>query len=114
MSKKVLIIDDDETNCFVFGKILEKMGYDPTLTYSGISALRKIGSNAYDLILIDIRMPIMNGYECSKQITEKLKEKTPAIIAITASSPKDCRYINTFINKPCSRSDIQNAINDSS
>lgn len=109
--KSVLIVDDDDTNCFVFSKILEQLGYQTKCATNGYNALNIALTQPFNLVILDIRMPVMNGYECSDKMLDMLGKDCPPIIAITATtSPKPSNSIKTFISKPCSKSDIKNAI----
>jgi CheY-like chemotaxis protein len=85
MAKKVLIVDDDPDITKVISFRVKKAGYDTETAQNGQEALDKLKKEKFDLVLLDIKMPVMDGYEFCKIVNadESLK-KTP-IIVITAS-----------------------------
>jgi len=82
IDKKVLIVEDNRINQIVTKKILEKNGIICTIAENGQIAIDKIKENTYDLVLMDINMPVKNGIEASKEIRKF--NKTIPIIALTA------------------------------
>lgn len=78
----VLIIDDAKELCTAVKKCLESRGYGVDTAYDGKSGLRKALTNEYDIILLDIMMPQMNGYEVIKKLRAE-KRQVPTIM-ITA------------------------------
>lgn len=85
--KKILIVDDNETNRLVATTILES--YDVLLSEAenGAVAVKKMSQGQYDMILMDIQMPELNGYEATKMIRENLNSQIP-IVALTANAIK--------------------------
>lgn len=86
--KKILIVDDDFISCELLKNLLKKeFNYD--IVYNGDDAIKLFLKNKYDAILMDIKMPIMNGIESTKIIRKYEKEnnidRTP-ILVITAIS----------------------------
>ena len=64
----ILVVDDCQDNLFLMQLILENQGYLVELADSGIEAIRKINYQKFDLILLDLMMPRMNGYDVIKYI----------------------------------------------
>jgi PAS domain S-box-containing protein len=79
---KVLLTEDDKVNQMVISRILKERGYCIDTACNGLEAVHMCEKNSYDVILMDIQMPVMDGIEATKRIREKNKH-TP-IIAITA------------------------------
>jgi diguanylate cyclase (GGDEF)-like protein len=79
----LLIVDDTETNIDILVELLGEK-YDIVVALDGESALQAANENALDLILLDIMMPVMNGYEVCKKLKEKDQTKDIPVIFITA------------------------------
>lgn len=102
---KVLLVEDHDINQLLGKTLLEEQGIITTLAENGKEALLKVEQERFDLILMDIQMPVMNGEEASKIIRKQLKIDTP-IIALTAHAIKgeSEKYLNSgmndYVNKP--------------
>ena len=105
-NKKILIVDDDARNIFVLAAALEEYGAEIIEAENGKVALEKLENEVCDLILMDIMMPVMNGYEAIKAIRSTDAIKHIPIIATTAKSLKGDREkcmeagANDYISKP--------------
>jgi len=77
-SAKILIIDDDESIRKVLASILQDKGYEADTAKDGEEAIKKAKNNFYNLALIDIRLPDMEGIE----LLNKLKDSTPKMVKI--------------------------------
>lgn len=84
VGKNVLIVEDDEVSFILLNEILSSYNINPTRAINGKDAIHlfKLNKYAYDLVLMDIRMPKLNGYEA----TRKIKEMNPnvPVLAVTA------------------------------
>lgn len=103
--KKVLLVEDNKINRLIAGKSLEIIGCIYKEAVNGLEALEFLKNESFDLILMDIQMPEMDGIEATKIIRKELKIKTP-IIALTANVFKQdidsylAVGMNDFIIKP--------------
>lgn len=103
-NKSILIVDDNRINQKVTQKILEKSKVICTIAENGKDAVEKVKQASFDLVLMDVNMPIMNGMEATKQIRE-FNQDIP-IIALTAVEIKEMRDeiyqagMNDIIVKP--------------
>lgn len=79
--QKILIIDDEISICNGCKMILSENGYDVDMSLSGREGLEKILNNSFDLVLLDIRLPDMNGIDILKKI--KIKKKETCVIIMT-------------------------------
>ncbi|MCX7661359.1 MAG: response regulator [Candidatus Omnitrophica bacterium] len=70
MPKKILIVDDEELVSQSLKKLLQKEGYQPYTVKNGREALRKIKEIDFDLLIVDVRMPQLDGIETIKRIRE--------------------------------------------
>ena len=109
--KKILLVEDNELNQEIAVEILKEAGFVVEVANDGSVAVEKMESSndkQYDLILMDIQMPIMNGYEATRQIRAMKKEhcKKIPIIAMTANAFEDDRALaaqagmNGYLTKP--------------
>lgn len=111
---KILIVEDNKINQMVTKKLLDKCNYGYEIAENGLQAIELIKKKKFDLILMDIHMPILNGFEASKKIRE-LGVFTP-IIALTASDKNEIinemvlSGINDILVKPFEIKDLQTII----
>lgn len=102
--KKVLIAEDNKTNQLLIISLLEDTEVDIDIANNGQEAVDKFNTNSYDIILMDLQMPVMNGYEATQTI-RKIDKNIP-IIALTANVLKEDREktntigMNEHLNKP--------------
>lgn len=105
---KILVAEDNDINVFLAQKLLNNLDIKPDLARDGLIAVEKASENKYDIILMDIHMPNMDGLEATKTILSSLpKEQQPkAIIAMTADAFRENEEaclkagMNDFISKP--------------
>lgn len=83
-NKKILLVEDNELNYEIAKTVLEEAGFIVDGASNGKEAVDKASDNTYDVILMDIQMPIMDGYETTKEL-RRLGNRTP-IIAMTANA----------------------------
>jgi CheY-like chemotaxis protein/signal transduction histidine kinase len=105
--KKVLIVDDDMRNLFALSKVLDDKGMIVIEAENGKVALEKLEKESdIDIVLMDIMMPIMDGYETMRQVRLKKEFKNLPIIALTAKAMKDDHErcikagANDYLTKP--------------
>lgn len=82
---KVLVAEDQEINRFIIGKIFSKIGLIPEFAINGGEAYSAICTKTYDLVFMDIQMPIMTGIEVVEKL-QKLQITLPKIVALTSNS----------------------------
>ena len=105
-NKKVLVVDDDMRNVFALSKVLKEAGMDIIKAENGLVALSRLEDDDFDIILMDVMMPEMDGYECIKKIRTQSRFKDLPVIALTAKAMKEDRQIcinagaNDYIAKP--------------
>jgi CheY-like chemotaxis protein len=83
---RILLAEDNLVNQLLIKKVIEKAGFYLELANNGIQALEKLSQNKFDLVLMDVQMPDMNGLETTNEIIRIYKEDRPKILAITAGS----------------------------
>ncbi|MGV3527749.1 MAG: response regulator [Flavisolibacter sp.] len=80
----ILIVDDRPENIFSLKSILERNGFETDSALSGEEALKKVLNNDYELIILDVQMPMMDGYEVAEELTGYGKTKDVPIIFLSA------------------------------
>jgi len=82
--KNILIIEDNEQNLYLATFILEKHGYKVVQARTGMEGIAVVKDTSVDMILLDIQLPIMDGYTTAGKLRKVLGEKKIPIIAITS------------------------------
>jgi DNA-binding LytR/AlgR family response regulator len=114
--KSILLIEDDEYLRENISEILKNEGYFVKLASSGLSGLRALSKQEFDIIICDIMMPQMDGYEVLKAVKSRSTDVPPTFIFLTAKTERsDLRYgmelgADDFITKPFTRDDIIKSI----
>ena len=112
--KKVLLVEDNQINVMVGKQILEKANLVVDVAYDGLVAVNKVRENDYHVLLMDIQMPVMDGYTAAKEI-RKFNTKVP-ILALSASVFQEVKDkmlesgMDGFIFKPFDPEDLLNKI----
>jgi PAS domain S-box-containing protein len=102
---KVLVVEDIALNQLLMKTLLDDFGFECEIAENGKIAIEKLQTKSYDIILMDLQMPEMNGFEATEYIRSKMKSKTP-IIALTADVTTvdlaKCKSVgmNDYIAKP--------------
>lgn len=86
---RVLIVDDNKDNIFIASQYLKQWNVPYDTATNGEEALEMVKLDIFDLILMDMQMPIMNGFECSKEIRKLKLSKSPTIVAFSASTKEE-------------------------
>lgn len=113
----ILIAEDHPVNQQLMQAYLKKRGYVPDIALNGEEAVRAVLSNHYDLVFMDIQMPIMDGIEATGIIREKLG-LTPIIIAATAFARDEDKMMclsagmQDFISKPISIKELDRVLRE--
>lgn len=109
----ILLVEDNAINQKVALRMLERLGYHADVAASGADAIRAVRRQRYDVILMDIHMPGIDGIEATKQIVnDELLQYQPYIVALTAAAQSEdeerCRNagMEDFLTKPIRTGDI--------
>jgi len=89
MAKKILIVDDSLTVRMYHKQILDKEGYECDEAENGMEALEKAQQNEYDAFLVDINMPVLDGYSFVKRLRQGEGNTAPVIMVSTESEDMD-------------------------
>lgn len=119
MNKKILVAEDSSVIQNLTKRILTMQNYDIVAVKNGKQVLDRLAKDDYDLLLLDLNMPVMDGVECAKKIRsdENEKIKNLPIIAITGNaknlSMEDFHQlgINDYLPKPLNYDDMVDMVN---
>jgi len=114
---KIMLVDDEPEFTFIIRKILEKEGFQVVETHSGRECLEKVESENPDLILLDIMMPEMDGWEVCKRIKENEKLSSIPIMMLTIKFQQDFKLksfeyagCDGYITKPINKEKLLKAV----
>ena len=116
MPLNVLIVDDNNINVILLKHILESKGFSPSIASNGKEAVDQVSVEDFDIVLMDLQMPVMDGYEAIKCIRENGKNAQPRIVVVTAFIADENREMaisigaNAFISKPISQEELFKAM----
>ncbi len=119
-SKKVLVAEDSSVIQNITKKVLQFQNYEITSVKNGKQVLDKLQKQNYDILLLDINMPVMDGMECARRIRSMQDEKLAQIpiVAITGNaknySMEDFKEvgINEYLQKPLNFDRLVEVVND--
>lgn len=109
---KILIVDDEKINLRLLGSIVRNSGYEYETAQNGIEAIEKTKEFSPDLILLDIMMPEMDGYEACEKLKKDPKTQHIPVIMVTALGDRDSRIeglkagASDFLSKPVDSTEL--------
>jgi CheY-like chemotaxis protein len=119
MPLRILLAEDNKTNQEISILILERLGYRADVAGNGVEVLQALGRQSYDVILMDVQMPEMDGLEATRRIRKDFSRRDqPCIIAMTANAMKeDCEQcmaagMDFFIGKPVKVEELVRNLNE--
>ena len=116
MAYKLLVVDDDKDAVETLEKRLSQEGYKVAVAFDGEEALLKIKEVDPDIILLDLMLPKLNGFEVLKEVREKYKDRWRPIIIISAETDLEAvkksynLEADHYLTKPCTIDNILRGI----
>jgi signal transduction histidine kinase/HPt (histidine-containing phosphotransfer) domain-containing protein/ActR/RegA family two-component response regulator len=119
LAPRILLAEDNVTNQIVSNGILHKLGLGANVVANGAEAIQALESTDYDLVLMDVQMPVMDGFETTRQIRDpssKMMNHQVPIIAMTAHALQGDRErclasgMNDYVSKPLSARDLSEVL----
>lgn len=113
---KILVVDDDKDIVERLKSKLEREGYKPIVAYDGKSALKKVAQEDPDIILLDLMLPKLNGFDVLREIRQKHNERWRPVIIISGRDEMDSLKkgysleADHYLIKPCNLEDILRGI----
>jgi signal transduction histidine kinase/CheY-like chemotaxis protein/ligand-binding sensor domain-containing protein len=114
----ILLVEDNVINQKVAIQVFKKLGYQIDAASNGKEALEFLAEKKYDFIFMDVQMPVMDGYETTRNIIHLYREQRPKIIAMTADVTKEGRKkcfesgMDDYISKPFKVEEIITALRE--
>jgi CheY-like chemotaxis protein len=115
---KILVVEDNATNRRLVRLFLKKLGHDAEEAENGYDGVEKAAAKRYDLILMDLEMPGMDGYEATRLIREAQNGFSPFIVALTAHALPEHRErslrsgMNSYLSKPVKLADLKSVLRE--
>ncbi|MEL7342445.1 MAG: response regulator, partial [Bacteroidota bacterium] len=118
---EILLVEDNPVNQRVVMRMLEKLGFQPDWVADGQAAIEATTQKQYDLILMDLELPVLNGIEATKQILFNCRQRTakslcPLVIALTANTTVEYQHqclasgMQDFLAKPVRTKELEKMI----
>ncbi len=110
---RILVAEDNSSNQKVLVKMLKRMGYRPDAVADGQEVIQALERQSYDLILMDVRMPEMDGITATQMIRKLLPKNGPTIVAITAYALESDREkcleagMDDYLSKPVQKNELE-------
>ncbi len=112
MTKSILIVDDEQNIVISLEYVMKNAGFNVAVAYDGEEALEKVKENVPDLVILDVMMPKLDGFEVCKKIRENPAWKSVRIVMLTAKGRDSEREkglsfgADDYLTKPFSTRDI--------
>lgn len=115
--KKVLIIDDDVDMRRLISFGVTRSGYDHVLAENGVEAIQILTTQQFDVILVDIMMPVMDGLRFLRWLKQEVKSTTPVIVLTSTQKPDLLSEVKemgaaAFVEKPVKLVDLLARMNE--
>jgi PAS domain S-box-containing protein len=117
-NKKILVAEDNQFNRLLLEMIFQKNHFSSTMAVNGLEAVEQAEAEDFDIILMDIQMPEMDGIEAMKKIRQKKNKHQPLILAVTANAIKEelddylQKGFDDYLTKPFDEAQLLNKMID--
>ncbi|MCP3065497.1 response regulator [Myxococcus sp. K38C18041901] len=114
--KRILVVDDFDDAREMYAEYLEFVGFEVDTARDGVEAVAKAQSSEPDIILMDLSLPVMDGWEATRRIKQDTRTRDIPVMALTghvlAGNAEHAREAGAdeFVAKPCLPSDLENKI----
>ncbi|PKQ37818.1 MAG: two-component system response regulator [Actinobacteria bacterium HGW-Actinobacteria-1] len=118
MVRKILLVEDNPQNRYLVTFLLEKNGYDVVVAEDGEEAISAVAEHVPDLILMDVQLPKLDGYEATRRIKSDQRFASIPLVALTAHSMKGDRGkamaagCDDYVTKPVDADQLIGRIKD--
>ena len=114
--QKILLVDDSKTELHYLSDVLEKRGYTVRLAHNGDEAMKRLGEETPDLILMDVVMPGLNGFQLTRAITRDPRFSAVPVIMCTSKNQETDKVwgmrqgAKAYVTKPINDDELRDAI----
>ena len=114
----ILVAEDNPTNQMILRRLLSKAGFRCQVVENGEEAVKMVQEKAFDLVLMDCQMPVLDGYGATQQIKELLGDESPVIVAVTANATAEDKKrcfeagMDGFVSKPLRLNQLQKVLDE--
>jgi CheY-like chemotaxis protein len=113
---RILLAEDNSVNQMLAVRLLRGLGYTADVAGNGVEAVDAVDADRYDLVLMDVQMPEMDGLEATREIRARHGPSGPQIVAMTASAMAEDRDeclaagMNDYVSKPIRVEELMSAL----
>jgi tubulin-specific chaperone A len=118
MSNLILVVDDDWALCAVIQDALQRAGLAVRVAHDGKQCLEAVAAERPDVVVLDIRMPVMDGYETLRELRKNPKTKLLPVVILTGhpgepgETAEGMAEVNRYLLKPCDLSRLVSAVKE--
>jgi two-component system, cell cycle response regulator DivK len=115
---RILLVEDNELNRDMLSRRLERLGYEVMLALDGQDALQRAASSTPDLVLMDMDLPVLSGWEATRVLKERAETSSVPVIALTAHALTEDRDraleagCDAYQSKPVDFSELVNKMEE--
>ena len=115
---RVLLAEDNAVNVKLALRLLERMGYTADVAANGLEAIEAVERGSYDLVLMDVQMPELDGLEATREIRRRWPDRPIRIVAMTANAMEGDREtclaagMDDYVSKPIRSDELAAALLD--
>ncbi len=112
MAKKILVVDDEQEIVRAVQMSLEKVGFEVLTAQNGLQAISQVNTESPDLVLMDVNMPVMNGFEAVQQLKADAATAHIPVVMLTSDESQGSRAIgmeagsDVYLTKPFNPRDL--------
>ena len=116
MTKKILVVDDDRENAQAIGEWLKSVGYQVVTAFDGDEALKKVASESPDLMILDIVMPKLNGFDVLSELKYGKSARNIPVIVLTIKGDTTSIFesqglgVADYITKPVDQNELLQSV----
>ncbi|OUD15329.1 response regulator [Thioflexithrix psekupsensis] len=114
MTLRVLVAEDEPINRYIALALLQELGHQADAALTGQQVLLALEQRRYDVILMDVHMPEMDGFEATRHIIARYAQQRPAIIALTSVQQCHCQAagMDAYLSKPLSLDSLKHILKE--